>query len=267
MPHIVDWTRTGEPGQTYDDASEMYSDIISQWGLYTYHVLANVGGMYINRPDIDDNKPAYVYVPRQKQRSAVEWLCQNVLCYPQWLFNNKFSHQVFLLRNTPFGTTEMEPVYMLKNQQNYILWDLLDNSRLIRMYDNEMQNGKNAFTAVEMMNMLHRHIFAKTIAGQTPDVMERSLQKSFVDALITAAAEGEGVKINKHLNELSSAQRTIEMTSTQLTRNSDALSLKRGELMRIRQLLRARRAAADLTARMHYDDILMRIDTALGLQK
>lgn len=267
MPHIVDWTRTGEPGQTYDDASEMYSDIISQWGLYTYHVLANVGGMYINRPDIDDNKPAYVYVPRQKQRSAVEWLCQNVLCYPQWLFNNKFSHQVFLLRNTPFGTTEIEPVYMLKNQQNYILWDLLDNSRLIRMYDNEMQNGKNAFTAVEMMDMLHRHIFAKTIASQTPDVMERSLQKSFVDALITAAAEGEGVKINKHLNELSSAQRTIEMTSTQLTRNSDALSLKRGELMRIRQLLRARRAAADLTARMHYDDILMRIDTALGLQK
>ena len=95
--------------------------------------------------------------------------------------------------------------------------------------------------------------------------MERSLQKSFVDALITAANSGEGIKINKRLNasSLSSGQRTIEFTSSQVTRNSDALSLKRGELLRIQQLLKARRGSASLDARMHYDDILLRIKTAL----
>ena len=67
------------------------------------------------------------------------------------------------------------------------------------MIANESENGKKAFTAVEMMDMLHKHIFASTIAGRTPSTIERNIQKSFVDALITAAAESEGVKINKKI--------------------------------------------------------------------
>ena len=247
MPHLVEWTRTGDPSQTYDEASEYYSGIISQWRLFLYHVLANVGGIYLERSTIDENKPAYTFVEKTRQRQAMQFLLDEVL------------------RPTPNGTEEQEPAYLLRNQQNYILWDLLDNTRLVRMYENEMQNGKAAFTPVEMMDMLHKHIFRTTLSGKTPGVMERSLQKSFVDALITAANSGEGVKINKHIDtsSLSSGQRTIEFTSTQVTRNSDALSLKRGELLRIQQLLKARKSAASLDARMHYDDILLRIKTAL----
>lgn len=35
--------------------------------------------------------------------------------------------------------------------------------------------------------------------GGVPNVMERSLQKNFLDALLTAAAEPEAVKINKKI--------------------------------------------------------------------
>ena len=160
---------------------------------------------------------------------------------------------------------------LLKNQQNYILWDLLANERLVRMFQNEWYNGKEAFTAVEMMQMLHESIFKKTIAGKKLNVMERSLQKSFVDALITAAAEYEGVKINKHLTEeqqvSSSRSRTIDMTMTQITRTSDALSVKRSELIRIMKLMKSRVTTGDLSTQMHYDDVILRIQTALGLQK
>ena len=265
IPHLVEWTRTGDPSQTYDEASEYYSGIISQWRLFLYHVLANVGGIYLERSTIDENKPAYTFVEKTRQRQAMQFLLDEVLTYPRWLFDAPVSRKVLILRSTPNGTEEQEPAYLLRNQQNYILWDLLDNTRLVRMYENEMQNGKAAFTPVEMMDMLHKHIFRTTLSGKTPGVMERSLQKSFVDALITAANSGEGVKINKHIDtsSLSSGQRTIEFTSTQVTRNSDALSLKRGELLRIQQLLKARKGAASLDARMHYDDILLRIKTAL----
>lgn len=273
VPHIIDYTRTGQPDQGFDEASRYYGQIVYQWGLYLYHVLANVGGMYLNRPELGSSEPAYTFVEKDRQRRAVQFLINEVLTYPRWLFDNAISRQVYIQRSTPKGTTEEEPNYMLKNEQNYILWDLLDNERLIRMSENEAANGSKAFTPVDLMDMLHRHIFSTTLSGKTPDVMQRSLQKSFVDALITAANESESVKINKKLSDrifppaLDSGQRTVEMSSSQVTRNSDALSVKRGELLRIKTLLKAKRSSASLTAQMHYDDLILRINTALGLNR
>lgn len=275
MPNLIEWTRNNKPGQNYDEAANLYSAIIYQWNLYHYHVMANIGGIYMERPTIDwinnSEKQAYIFVEKERQREAVQFLLDEVLCFPEWLFGSPFSTQIFPLRKTPFGTTEQEPAMLLKNQQNYILWDLLANDRLVRMYQNEWMNGSKAFTAVDMLDMLHNAIFRKTIAGQKLNVMERSLQKSFVDALITAAAESEGVKINKHLAEdtqvSSSGSRTVDMTMTQITRTSDALSVKRSELIRIMRLMKNRRTSGDLSTQMHYDDVVLRIQTALGLQK
>ena len=275
MPNLIEWTRNNKPGQNYDEAANLYSAIIYQWNLYHYHVMANIGGIYMDRPTIDwinnPEKQAYTFVEKERQRDAVQFLLDEVLCFPEWLFGSPFSTQIFPLRKTPFGTTEQEPAMLLKNQQNYILWDLLANDRLVRMYQNEWMNGNKAFTAVDMLDMLHNSIFRKTIAGQKLNVMERSLQKSFVDALITAAAESEGVKINKSLTDekqiSSSGSRTLDMTMTQITRTSDALSVKRSELIRIMRLMKNRRTSGDLSTQMHYEDVILRIQTALGLQK
>ena len=275
MPNLIEWTRNNKKGQNYDEAAGLYSAIIYQWNLYHYHVMANIGGIYLDRPTIewagDPEKSAFTFVEKERQREAVKFLLDEVLCFPEWLFGSPFSTQIYPLRRTPLGTTEQEPAMLLKNQQNYIFWDLLANERLVRMYQNEWMNGNKAFTAVEMLDMLHQSIFRKTIAGQKLNVMERSLQKSFVDALITAAAEYEGVKINKKLaddkNVSTGAPRTVDMTMAQITRTSDALSVKRSELIRIMRLLKNRRTSGDLSTQMHYDDVILRIQTALGLQK
>lgn len=272
VPHIIEYTRTGDPDQDFDEASDYYGQIVYQWGLYLYHVMANVGGMYLDRPELGSDKPAYTYVEKDRQQRAAQFLIDEVLTYPKWLFDNEVSRQLYIQRGTPMGVIEEEPNYMLKNEQNYILWDLLDNERLIRMSENEALNGKNAFTPVDLIDMLHRHVFATTLSGKNPDVLQRGLQKSFVDVLITAGNESESVKINKKLtdrtlaSDLSSGQRRVEFTSSQVTRNSDALSVKRGELLRIRTLLKSRRASAPLAVQMHYDDIILRINTALGLK-
>ena len=210
-----------------------------------------------------------------------------VLCYPDWLFNTELSDYTYVLKETPVGVLEQTPNLLLKNQQNYVLWDLLSNDRMMRMFENEFHNGKEkAFTAVEMMDMLHRSIFAQTLKGATTDVMSRNLQKAYVDALITAAAESEGVKINKSLYEnplwqhrpgllcgcheelsLGSAPRNIDMYGKQVNRTSDAISVKRGELIRILNLLKSKRATGDTATRFHYEDLMLRIQTALGLNK
>ena len=247
--------------------------------------MANVGGMDLENLTVGDGKTSFHFVEKNKQREALQFLLDEVLTHPKWLFDTPLSKLTYIQRKTPLGVEEQQPNYMLKNQQNYILWDLLNNERIIRMYENEYENGKAAFTAATFMDMLHRHIFKSTLSGKSPDLLERNLQKSFIDALITAAAENEGVKINKKLYEgdmfadaqrhlacerdncLSSKSRNVMLTNGQVSRNSDALSLKRGEMIRVMKLLKTRMGSANLAARLHYEDMILRIQTGLGLTK
>ena len=274
MPNLVSWTLNGEPDQNYDEAAKLYSAVIYQWSLYLYHVMANIGGVYMERPNIqwlNTGRKAYEHVEKSRQKAAVQFLLDNVLSDQPWLFGTELSKQIYPLRDTPNGIVEQEPAMLLKNQHNYILWDLFTNERLVRMYENEWENGDRAFTAVEMMDMVHQSLFRKTIAGQKLNVMERSLQKSLLDALLTGANQNESIKINRRLvdepNLDSSSPRTLDMTMTQISRTSDAISLKRGELLRILRLCKSKANTGDTATQMHYDDMALRIQTALGLSK
>lgn len=291
VPEIIKWTTTEEKGQTYEEASRLYYAVITQWNNYLYHVMANIGGIYIENTTVGDGVKTYTYVEKEKQEASLDFLLNEVLCYPRWLFDTEISDYTFLLRKNPTGVIEYAPSQILKNTQGYIFWDLLSNDRLMRMLENELKNGKKAFTVVEMMDKMHNSIFATTIKGGTPDVMERNLQKGFLDALITAAAESEGVKINKQLTATSGnpylfhhtpwcshdefaieqaermgARRELSFYGGQVNRISDAISVKRGELLRIKKLLESRRNTSDTAARYHYDDMILRINTALGLK-
>lgn len=297
VPNVVNWTSSGEKGQDYDDASRLLYSAINQWQTYAYHVLANVGGMYVNNTLVGDGKITYKFVEPERQREAVKYLIDEVYTYPAWLFNADATKYTYLVRNTPAGRFEYSPNYLLKNSQSFLIWDMLENNRLVRMYENEAQNPKTAFKASEMMDMLHNSIFASTIKGIDPDVRERSMQKNFVDALMIAANESQGVNMGKksllpapkdlctllhdHAPELTEGpehadksrslagerdanRRNISFYGSQANRISDALSVKRGELLRIKKLISARIPSAGTDAKYHYEDLLMRINTALG---
>ncbi|MBQ9641427.1 MAG: zinc-dependent metalloprotease [Bacteroidaceae bacterium] len=262
VPNMAVWTRTGEADQTWDDVAELWSGVISQWDLYNYHVLANVGGVYLENTVVDDGLSSFTYVPQGRQREAVRYLIEEVLTTPQWLFPADLTRKTYLLKNG----REEHPLTALKNEQNYILWDLLANERLLRMIQAEMDLGSGkAFTANELVQMLHEAVF---VNRPQPNVMERSVQKSMVDALITAAAENEGVKVNRAVashESLTSRPRNISFTSTQISRTSDAISIKRAELLRIRLWAKARIGGCTTAVQMHCSDIVQRIETALGL--
>ena len=268
MPNIIEWTRTGESGQTYDEASKLYQGVIFQWSLYLYHVLANVGGMYIDNTTVDDGKPTFTFVEKDKQKRAVQFLIDEVFTCPKWLFRSELNKYTFINKNTPIGVQEQSPDYALQNQQSYMLWDMLDNSRIMRMFANEQVNGKEAFSAVDMMNMLHKHFFGNTIAGKTLSIDERQLQKNFVvkinKRIFNSPAIIDSPDFNMPCHSLSSASRTIDMGGTQTARVSDAISIKRGELIRILGLLKSKRHSGDTATQFHYEDVIMRIQTALG---
>lgn len=290
IPNLIKWTTTGEKGQTYDELSRMYYAAIHQWNNYLYHALANIGGIYIENTTVGDGVKTFTFVEKERQREAMQFLIDEVFCYPEWLFNNEIGSYTYLLKKSPMGIIENSPSKMMKNAQAFLFWDLLSNNRIMRMLENESENGEKAFTAVDMMDMLHKALFRKTEQGRSLDVVERSIQKNFVDALITAAAEYEGVKVKKNLtgnnpflmhqtpfcscDELyygidstrHASPRTLNFYGSQLNRISDAISVKRGELLRIKELLQKRMSSGDIATQYHYKDLILRINTGLGVK-
>lgn len=286
MPNIVKWTTTGEAGQTYNDASNLYLSVMSQWNLYIYHVMTNVGGIYINNVSVGDDMFTYEFVDKKRQKESLQFVIDEAFLHSEWLFETELRNHTYIISNTPNGSVENSPSLMRNNVLSYIIWDLMSDRRLIRMLENESVNKKDAFTVIEMMDMLHDAIFGVTEKGGIPDVRVRALQKNFVDALLTAAAEHEGVKINKKLREEGllpvglchvcnhekcvaeekMSRRELNFYSSHTNRISDAISVKRGEIMRLRTLLKARQNTADKATKYHYNDLIMRINTAMGLQ-
>ena len=114
MPHIIEWTTTGEKGQTYTDAGRLYNAIIGQWNLYTYHVLSNVGGMYLENTAIGDGQETYAFVEKDRQKEALQFLLDEVLTSPDWLLNADINKYTFPIQNSMMGAIENSPSYTLK---------------------------------------------------------------------------------------------------------------------------------------------------------
>ncbi|WP_321480841.1 zinc-dependent metalloprotease [uncultured Bacteroides sp.] len=260
MPNILKWTTS--TGDDYLEAGKLANNIIGQWYLYAYHVLTNVGGIYLNNTIYGDQTKSYIFVPRKIQKRAVQYLVDQVITYPKWLFGDKLFNYVYPIKNSPNGYREQNPFVNYNNIISYVLWDLLTNERIDRMIANEAQNGQQAYTAAEFMDDLYKAIFAKTIQNKPLSIMEMSVQKEFIDALIIAADKNEASKEKKKLdNHLKNFNSKVLFSGPK--RMSEAISIKRGGLLRIEKLLKTKINQATLSNRYHYEDMLLRINQSL----
>ena len=48
----------------------LYYAVINQWNNYLYHVLANIGGIYIENTVVGDGQKTYTFVEKEKQQAA-----------------------------------------------------------------------------------------------------------------------------------------------------------------------------------------------------
>lgn len=289
VPQVLQWTEASKGHHI--EAGKFLHDIIDQWHLYSYHVMANVGGIYLNDRHYMDDANSFEFVPVDMQRKAVQFLVEHVFTYPEWLFAAPIYSKVLPTKNSPDGPFEYAPMEIFKYYQSYIFWDLLDEERLSRMYEHEAAHGAKAYTVLDLLDDLHRAIFAKTQARKSLSIHERITQKNYVDALIIASDRNAASKESKKLHEhgyqhqsqqgvcmcglvhgcaidhehdrhFENAERRIKFA--QLNRSSEVMSSKRGELLRIRKLLAQSQQSGDRATQNHYIDLLMRIDHALN---
>ncbi|MEC5394854.1 zinc-dependent metalloprotease [Bergeyella sp. RCAD1439] len=282
LANLVKWT-TNE-GESYEEAKAFYNQIINQWQVYNSHVLANIGGIYLNPNVYGDGQVSYQSVPYEVQKRAVDYLARHVVVFPKWLFVNQWTPLLKPAKSTPKGAVDQSPYNVFREKQAVILYNLLRDDRLLRLQENEFNgSASKEMTALELFEDLRKVIFAKTIRKKNLNIYERMTQKNYIDALIidvkrmyekTSSKSMASTRMPMicdyagHFHHLDRAygdsEAALELYFTGMKRLSDVGSLKRGELIRVRRLMKMAAGSGDAMTRSHYEDTIIRLDEILG---
>ena len=231
VPNLIDWTT--KDGYGYEDLDEVYGELTRLWRGYIFHVITNVGGYYETRKTADQDGAVYEPVPKSIQADAVAFLNNYAFSTPDWLLNSEILNRI-----EPTGAVER-----IEGLQTYSLKYLLSIDRLNRMAENAQNNGNKAYTPMALLNDLRTGIFSELYSGSKTDAYRRNLQRSFVD--------------------IASGYMKKEKTQDDEVLKSDVSALMRGTLNRLRSDLRKRKNnTSDGMTRLHYDDLISRIDLA-----
>ena len=277
VPNIVAWTE--EDGESFAEAGKLLMAVINQWKMYAGHVTANVGGIYINNPVKGSPEDRYIPVPKEIQKESVKYLIEEVFIVPEWLFGAEVWKKSYPIQ---MGV-EYSPYTVARELQYATFYNLLKDERLLRMFDSEATLGRTkSYTPEEMFADIHNVIFASSKAGHNLSIYERMTQKNFVDAIIVSsnrAVEKTTKKALHHSNTCCFASKVPEFTIepreevqlrilhfSSMGRVSEAVSVKRGELLKILKLAENKRNTGNVETRNHYEDLIIRIKEALNMR-
>jgi len=171
VPNLIEWSRM--PNEDYESLTEMYSQVVSQYGRYMGHVAKNVGGIYETPRMTEENAAVYEYTPRKKQQEAIKFLGDQLFTTPKWLIQqdilNKTGEDIF---------------YIIGSRQDNILGRLLNTTTFNKLYRTESALGANAYKATDLLSDLRKLIFSEVYNKTTIDIFRRNLQKMYTERLI-----------------------------------------------------------------------------------
>lgn len=286
IPQISTWASS--EGENYLQAGKLYMAAIYQWVTYAEHVTANIGGYYLENPVTGDQKNAYTPVPKAMQIKALNYLKENVMNTPEWLFNKDLLMKTFPIQDSPMGPYEYAPYGLRRDHQYSLLYSLVSDERLLRMLEMEVLLGKEkVFTASELLKEIRGTVFAKTVKGKTLSITDRLLQQNYVDVLLVSTDKLLDKVTKKSLQPANTALMNLPQTcdfsvsgkevqaeSTDLrnihvssmSRTSDVAAAKRGELMQILTILEKNKGRGDESTKGHYLDLILRIRQSLNIK-
>lgn len=278
MPFILQWNHQNQ--EDYARAGKLYMAIINQWQTYNFHVLSNVGGIYITPSVYGDGQNTFQPVPYSIQKEALDYLIKNVINIPLWLFDNpEILKKVKPIKSSPMGDIQ-QSVYSLAREMQYsIIYYLFENERLLRLLENEFSQDSSqpSMSVQEVFDIMRKAVFP---ADKKLSIYQRMAQKNYVDALIIdnknlfkktqkGTLQGFYESTPMVCNYMEQApdeeeHHQINMNYAAMKRVSEVASYKRGELLNIYKIIRDI-YTTDVATRNHYNDLMIRIKEALNI--
>ena len=234
VPQILTWSY--EPNKSYAGAGELYSGVVSQFNRYLGHVTKNVAGIYSNSITVEQtDEIAREFVPANIQKRAIAFLNEQLFTTPEWLIDRQLMEKAKIL-----------PVNVICSLQSGVLARLINKNTLDKMSENEILNGKKAYTSAQMFNDLKKVIWSNL--GQS-DIYKRNMQKAYVENLI---------------NLLDKKGNADKNASGKRPAYSEAPAIAHGQLTELKRLATSAASMTSGTAKGHYQNLITLIDNALS---
>ena len=261
----------------------LYLAIVQGYYLQLKNAMSLVGGVVCQESRLSTSLPRYQVVPKAKQREAFQWLLRQAKDF-QGKADRNFERKGFI------------DVSYYDQLLEYLIKDIYDlRSRIIIA----SQVDSKTYSLGEYFDDLYQATFASTIAGKSPNHMERLMQIAFIDKSIAGTVNPRnatpGMPYSFAGAPTSVGGKLISLTST--TDYSDALKAGRvnygggdpsasiypmanvpaldtseqymyAALLKVRPLLEQRAAStADRTLKAHYQTLAFKVAKLLDAKK
>jgi hypothetical protein len=166
---LVAWTT--QEGMNYADLQELYDELVKTWGMYSRHVLNNIGGIYQTLKRAEEEGHVYDPVPAEVQAASMKFLLDQVITTPNWLINENILRKI-----EPSGE-----IKRISDVQNSRLDELFEPDRLVRMIETKSLLGKETYSYINMMDDLRKGIWSDLNKNYSIDIYRRNLQISWIN--------------------------------------------------------------------------------------
>lgn len=241
LEKLPEWTR--EKNEGYDNLTNMYGQLTTQFGRYMGHVTKNIGGVLETPKTVEQTGTIYERNAAASQREAMAFLDKNLFTTPSWLLNKQVLDNI--------GS---DPLEVINKLQSPVLSRLLSASTLNKLIVAEAADGNAAYKITDLFADLQGSVFSELKSNQVIDVYRRNLQKNYVEkltAMLKPAPVLTGLTFTSGRNAGSSASQ------------SDVISVVKAQLMELNSTIKAAIPGATGLSKYHLQDISGRIESAL----
>ena len=280
QPNLSKWI-TNDPDSR--KKKSLYLAIVQGYYLQLKNAMSLVGGVVCQESRLSTSLPRYQVVPKAKQREAFQWLLREAKDF-QGKADRNFERKGFI------------DVSYYDQLLEFLVKDIYDlRSRIIIA----SQVDSKTYSLGEYFDDLYQATFASTIAGKSPNHMERLMQIAFIDKSIAGTVNPRnatpGMPYSFAGAPASVGGKLISLTST--TDYSDALKSGRvnygggdpsasiypmanvpaldtseqymyAALLKVRPLLEQRAASTtDRTLKAHYQTLAFKVAKLLDAKK
>lgn len=182
VPKLTEWTKENE-GDDYENLEDVYKDVVTQYNKYLFHVIKNIGGIYVTPKTVGEDGDVYKLVPKETQREALVFLDTYIFHEPKWLLHNDILNKIESPQTKTLLTKSMESA----------MTTLLGGDRISRMefIADRYEDMEELYRPEEFIDDVSGLVWKELDLNYSINSYRRSLQKAYINNMLTLYNPGE----------------------------------------------------------------------------